>query len=298
MTLDVAEFIRRFLIHVLPHGFHRIRHYGLFASAGRAENIARARELLNVPKPQSNPTDADTTDESPIPAHPCPCCGGRMIIIETFAPRLLTPLSSRAADPRHQDRHLMTTKPEFPRRKSARPSHWFSARHDHPRPNPGPGSQIQPRSSSAGVANDRRSDRLSCANPVNRRARTQPRPSRAPRQRPNHHRARAACASLPAISSLGGFRTPATSRAVRRAVRHRPASENLHTSGPTRLGSKLLTDECESVKHRGAGKLQRSLERPPQFQDKKDRSRNRQGTYKKNSDDRRVEWRKEPEAGE
>ena len=42
MTLDVAEFIRRFLIHVLPHGFHRIRHYGLFASAGRADNIARA----------------------------------------------------------------------------------------------------------------------------------------------------------------------------------------------------------------------------------------------------------------
>ncbi len=85
MTLDVAEFIRRFLIHVLPHGFHRIRHYGLFASAGRADNIARARELLNVPKPQSNPVDVDTTDQSPIPQHPCPCCGGRMIIIETFA---------------------------------------------------------------------------------------------------------------------------------------------------------------------------------------------------------------------
>jgi hypothetical protein len=85
MTLDVAEFIRRFLIHVLPHGFHRIRHYGLFASAGRADNIARARELLNAPKPQCNPTDADPTDESPKLAHPCPCCGGRMIIIETFA---------------------------------------------------------------------------------------------------------------------------------------------------------------------------------------------------------------------
>ena len=78
------EFIRRFLIHVLPRGFHRIRHYGLFASAGRAENIARARELLHVPKPQSNPTDADTTDESLTLAHSCPCCGGRMVIIETF----------------------------------------------------------------------------------------------------------------------------------------------------------------------------------------------------------------------
>ena len=84
MTLASHEFIRRFLIHVLPHGFHRIRHYGLFASAGRAENIARARELLHLPKPQSNPTDADTIDESPTLAHPCPCCGGRMIIIETF----------------------------------------------------------------------------------------------------------------------------------------------------------------------------------------------------------------------
>jgi hypothetical protein len=84
MTLASDEFIRRFLIHVLPHGFHRIRHYGLFASAGRAENIARARELLRLPKPQSNPTDADTIDESPTLSHPCPCCGGRMIIIETF----------------------------------------------------------------------------------------------------------------------------------------------------------------------------------------------------------------------
>jgi hypothetical protein len=85
MTLASEEFIRRFLIHVLPHGFHRIRHYGLFASAGRADNIARARELLNTPKPQSNPADADTTDEPPTPAHPCPCCGGRTIIVETFA---------------------------------------------------------------------------------------------------------------------------------------------------------------------------------------------------------------------
>jgi hypothetical protein len=86
MTLASHEFIRRFLIHVLPHGFHRIRHYGLFASAGRAANIVRAREMLHLPKPQSNPTDADTIDESPTLAHPCPCCGGRMIIIETFEP--------------------------------------------------------------------------------------------------------------------------------------------------------------------------------------------------------------------
>src|ERR1700726_3871136 len=88
MTLTVDEFIRRFLIHVLPTGFHRIRHYGLFASGKRADNIARARELLNAPPPQTetaNPGAADV-GEPPTLAHPCPCCGSRMIIIETFAP--------------------------------------------------------------------------------------------------------------------------------------------------------------------------------------------------------------------
>jgi hypothetical protein len=84
MTLAVDEFIRRFLIHVLPRGFHRIRHYGLFANGSRADNIARARELLAVPKPHSKAADADTIEEPPTLAHPCPCCGGRMIIIETF----------------------------------------------------------------------------------------------------------------------------------------------------------------------------------------------------------------------
>ena len=49
MTLATHEFIRRFLLHVLPKGFHRIRHYGLFANGNRAANIARARELLAVP---------------------------------------------------------------------------------------------------------------------------------------------------------------------------------------------------------------------------------------------------------
>ena len=84
MTLATDEFIRRFLIHVLPHGFHRIRHYGLFAKANCAANIARARELLCIPKPQDQPADPAHDDE-PL-SHPCPCCGGRMIIIETFEP--------------------------------------------------------------------------------------------------------------------------------------------------------------------------------------------------------------------
>ena len=86
MTLAIDEFIRRFLIHVLPGGFHRIRHYGLFANGGRAQNIARARHLLNVPATPSEQTDANGTDNSAPQtlSRPCPCCGGRMIIIETF----------------------------------------------------------------------------------------------------------------------------------------------------------------------------------------------------------------------
>jgi hypothetical protein len=88
MTLAPAEFIRRFLIHVLPEGFHRIRHYGLFASTSRTSNIARARQLLNAPAPQNQSNDADIAkpDEPATLAQPCPCCGGRMIIIETFEP--------------------------------------------------------------------------------------------------------------------------------------------------------------------------------------------------------------------
>ena len=85
MTLQTDEFIRRFLIHVLPSGFHRIRHYGLFANGGRAENLARARDLLGVPAPQEQSDDADANaNEPPVSQPPCPCCGGRMIIIETF----------------------------------------------------------------------------------------------------------------------------------------------------------------------------------------------------------------------
>ena len=84
MTLGVGEFIRRFLIHVLPRGFHRIRHYGLFASANRAETIARARELLGLAAPVAEEAvEIDPSAAQPL-AQPCPCCGGRMFVIETF----------------------------------------------------------------------------------------------------------------------------------------------------------------------------------------------------------------------
>jgi Putative transposase len=86
MTLDAGEFIRRFLLHVLPKGFHRIRHYGLLASAGRKVNIMRARALLTAPEPEATCGGTDTADTAPRDPKPrCPCCGGRMIIIETFA---------------------------------------------------------------------------------------------------------------------------------------------------------------------------------------------------------------------
>ena len=86
MTLAVDEFIRRFLIHVLPMGFHRIRHYGLFANAGKAENLTRVRELLCLVGQQreADTTDAANDNEPLMLAYPCPCCGGQMIIIETF----------------------------------------------------------------------------------------------------------------------------------------------------------------------------------------------------------------------
>ena len=86
MRLAKGEFIRRFLIHVLPIGFHRIRHYGLFASGVRAQNIARARELLaaSIPHEHDKNCKDDHQPEPRILAHPCPCCGGRMIVVETF----------------------------------------------------------------------------------------------------------------------------------------------------------------------------------------------------------------------
>ena len=80
MTLATDEFIRRFLIHVLPRGFHRIRHYGLLASSARKGSLALARKLLNVPLPAEAPDPDEPTDNRP----PCPCCGGHMTIIETF----------------------------------------------------------------------------------------------------------------------------------------------------------------------------------------------------------------------
>ena len=107
MRLATGEFIRRFLIHVLPRGFHRLRHYGLFANAARAKNIDRIRDLLGAKPPQAEPTADEphnTIDLRPgqrILRQPCPDCGGPMIVIETFArgqtPRSRAPPNRSAA---------------------------------------------------------------------------------------------------------------------------------------------------------------------------------------------------------
>jgi hypothetical protein len=86
MTLQAHEFIRRFLMHVLPKGQHRIRHYGFLGNGNRAANIARIRELLAVPAPAPDTEAADTADGPRILALPCPCCGGRLVIVEAFGP--------------------------------------------------------------------------------------------------------------------------------------------------------------------------------------------------------------------
>ena len=82
MTLAADEFIRRFLLHALPRGFHRIRHYGLLASAQRKAHLDRARRLLDVA-----PAPADEPPDEPEVRPTCPCCGGTMIIIEVFERR-------------------------------------------------------------------------------------------------------------------------------------------------------------------------------------------------------------------
>ena len=80
MALATDEFIRRFLLHVLPKGFHRIRHYGLLASSVHKTSIALARQLLNVAPPPDDAEAVEPVDVRP----PCPCCGGHMVVIEAF----------------------------------------------------------------------------------------------------------------------------------------------------------------------------------------------------------------------
>ena len=101
MTLNAHEFIRRFLLHVLPDGFHRIRHYGLFANPTRADTIAKARALLaGAAHPSPAP---DKASAEPTPPIPCPCCGGQMILVEVFERGVIPKAWSRAPAPQWCD---------------------------------------------------------------------------------------------------------------------------------------------------------------------------------------------------
>ena len=95
MTLGVDEFIRRFLLHVLPRGFHRIRHYGLLASSARKVSLAHARELLAVAPPPDDDVPEEPLDVRP----PCPCCGGHMIITSRRSSAGVSPAHHRTALP-------------------------------------------------------------------------------------------------------------------------------------------------------------------------------------------------------
>jgi hypothetical protein len=101
MRLAPEEFMRRFLLHVLPDGFHRIRHYGLFANGHRADKLALCRRLLDVPAPANSRNDADDcgeqVDDKPEPP-PCPCCGGKMKVIERFDGPMSRPYHVRRLD--------------------------------------------------------------------------------------------------------------------------------------------------------------------------------------------------------
>jgi hypothetical protein len=99
MTLKAGGFFRRFLLHVLPDGFHRIRNYGLLANGHRAEKLALCRKLLEMPSsPTDRTSDDDKDPDAPDERLPCPCCGGPMRIIESFGGSLAGPIRIRRLD--------------------------------------------------------------------------------------------------------------------------------------------------------------------------------------------------------
>jgi hypothetical protein len=100
MKLAVGEFMRRFLMHVLPDGFHRIRHYGLFANGHRADKVTLCRKLLDVSPTHNNSESGTREDCSASSFEPpaCPCCGGRMMTIDTFDGPLSRPYHVRRFD--------------------------------------------------------------------------------------------------------------------------------------------------------------------------------------------------------
>jgi hypothetical protein len=146
ITLATDEFIRRFLIHVLPSGFHRIRHYGLFARPSCADNIAHARELLAVPRPQDDNVAADADNPS---AQPPPLASLSMLRRmhdhhRDLRTRLNAASSANRSNHRHQDRHIMTTTTVPQRPSDNLIQRWLRSRGDVARTETLPYHRTQP----------------------------------------------------------------------------------------------------------------------------------------------------------
>lgn len=135
MTLAGDEFIRRFLLHALPRGSHRIRHYGLLASGTRRISLERARTLLAVAPPLVDDPPLEPAEARP----PCPCCGGRMVIIETFErryqPRAPPSLIVASGSPRRDPARHIVDRPRYaPVAGDAKPCVELPQKRTHPRP--------------------------------------------------------------------------------------------------------------------------------------------------------------------
>jgi hypothetical protein len=99
MRITNGEFMRRFLLQVLPNVFHRIRHYGLLTNGHRADKLVLCRSLLAVPSaPADQDEDHDDLASTEYEPSPCPCCGGSLRIVETFAGSLCRPYPVRRLD--------------------------------------------------------------------------------------------------------------------------------------------------------------------------------------------------------
>src|ERR1700730_1390768 len=200
----------RFLLHILPNGFHRIRHYGLLASATCKANIARARELIAAPVAMTDPPtehdDADL-DASAAADHrpPCPCCGGRRVIVETFQRGGVPAARHRPkprSEPRCHDAHHRLIAPSACRGTPLPASH--RCRPAASNRTPYPVDQAKIALSTAAVAPN------SPPQPsIRRRLR---RPAH-PQRKPPHRQIAIDGKLSPALtgSFLGGFRTPALS---------------------------------------------------------------------------------------
>ena len=211
MTLTTDEFIRRFLIHVLPKGFHRIRHYGLLANANRAANIAHARQLLAVPSRPKQPETPKASDRR------TPRAAASMSVLRwphdrhrDFRARLRAEAPARATSSGNQDRHLMMPSPPIDDSYHTCHPRWLAAGRDQTRIRPLDWPVSAPQIPSATCRPLVHPDALILALQQTDRGNRSCPTSSSPAPRLNPHSARRTAAEPPtAISCLGAFPTPA-----------------------------------------------------------------------------------------